>query len=424
MPIRITNLLSQSHPVAAHCPGPLSNHWHRFVDAVLAQPARKCACPEATILTWNSGETGKRPDKPCGVFERSLERLGIQPRVLGRGRANWRNLDKFALTADALDQIQTPFVIGGDSCDIVFFDDPQLVVDRFRQHFTCDLLFNATGSACWPPLPEFVNFQSSLPMASVMQGRHWINSGLFIGRTEFCRDYFRKLATEPAVMPYSESDQGVVMKTWPDWYPRVQIDYLSQVFQWFNEDRVVMRLERSAAARQTQLLKWLGRISGPITGAEVGVFDGYTSEVLLRERPDLKLWMVDSWKPYADASSLSQLDAAAFDRALATATWWTDFAMNRRFLLREASPRAADRFANDSLDFAFLDGSHLYEAVCADLFAWWPKVRTGGLLTGHDYGVYQDAKGAWGVRRAVDEFAERNHRPITLGADGTWCIEK
>ena len=66
----------------------------------------------------------------------------------------------------------------------------------------------------------------------------------------------------------------------------------------------------------------------------------------------------------------------------------------------------------------------MYDAVCADLAAWWPKIRPGGLLTGHDYDIYLDTTGEWGVRRAVDEFAEREHRKIELGFDETWCIEK
>ncbi len=424
MPVRITNTLFQSNPIAAHCPGPLSHHWHRFVESVMAQPERHCACPDATLVTWNSGERTTRPDKPCGVFEQSLKRLGIEPVVLGQGQTHWKNLDKFALIAERLEHIETEFVIGADSCDVVFFDDPQIAVDRFKRHYTCDLLFNATGSTCWPQLPEFVKFQSSLPMAAVAQGRHWINSGLFIGRTEFCRTYFRELSKLPAVMPYSESDQAIVMQTWPDWYPRVQADYLSLLFQWFNEERDVMRIERPIAQRQAQLLRWIGKLPGPITGAEVGVFHGHTSEALLRGRADLKLWMVDPWKPYAGSSTIGSQSTEAFEKALASATWWTDFARDRRFILREGSPQAANRFSNGSLDFVFIDGNHLYEAVCADLFVWWSKIRNGGLLTGHDYGTGRDAEGVWGVRRAVDEFAEQHQREVSLGPDGTWCIEK
>lgn len=421
MTVGITNRLFGTHPIAAHCPGPLHDDWRRFASAVMDQPARRCLCPDVTILTWNSGE---RPDKPCGVLERSLEKLGVPTLVLGRGTPNWKNIRKFAITAEALSQVKTPFVIGADSCDVVFFDNPQLAVDRFRSHFDCGLLFNATGSRCWPELPEFVRFESSLPMTTVAQQRHWLNSGLFIGRTEFCREYFQHLAKEPPVAGYEWSDQAVIKRTWPQWSPRVQLDYFSQMFQWFNEDRRVMVLQRPVAPRQTSLLSWLRRFSGPIVGAEVGVFDGHTSETLLRELPELRLWMVDPWTPYEGKSILGDMTPELLEKVRVGAMWWTEFARDRRFVLREASPRSASRFADASLDFAFIDGNHLYESVRADIAAWWPKVRPGGLLTGHDYGIYRDAEGLWGVRRAVDEFADQHRRQISLGADGTWCIEK
>jgi hypothetical protein len=61
------------------------------------------------------------------------------------------------------------------------------------------------------------------------------------------------------------------------------------------------------------------------------------------------------------------------------------------------SIRAATLFTNSSLDFVFIDANHSYEAVLSDLHAWWPKIRPGGLLAGHDYG--------WsGVAKAVYEF--------------------
>ncbi|MEK6257147.1 MAG: class I SAM-dependent methyltransferase [Planctomycetota bacterium] len=356
-------------------------------------------------------------------MERSLQILGLQTRVL-RGTDPWRNIKKLRLTAEALKEVRTPYVIGADSCDVIFLDNPQIAVDRFRQNFACDLLFNATGSRCWPELPEFVRFQSSLPMAAVAQQRHWINSGLFIGKTEFCREYFARLAEQVPVEGYEYCDQAIVMRTWPEWYPRVQADYLSQIFQWFNEDRTVMRVERRTDPRQTSLINWLRRLPMPIIGAEIGVFDGHTSEVLLRELPYLKLWMVDPWKPFKGESLFDEMNAEQFEAMYYAARWWTEFAHDRRFVLPEASPRAATRFADASLDFAFIDANHLYECVRADIAAWWPKVRPGGLLTGHDYGVYRDTTGEWGVRRAVDEFAQAIHREVTLGADGTWCVQK
>ncbi len=60
------------------------------------------------------------------------------------------------------------------------------------------------------------------------------------------------------------------------------------------------------------------------------------------------------------------------------------------------SLEAASRFPDESIDFVFIDANHDYEAVVADIRAWAPKLRAGGVLAGHDIG--------WsGVRRAIDE---------------------
>jgi hypothetical protein len=46
---------------------------------------------------------------------------------------------------------------------------------------------------------------------------------------------------------------------------------------------------------------------------------------------------------------------------------------------------ASQMFADGSLDAVFLDGSHEAAAVEADVRAWLPKVRPGGVLAGHDW---------------------------------------
>lgn len=50
-----------------------------------------------------------------------------------------------------------------------------------------------------------------------------------------------------------------------------------------------------------------------------------------------------------------------------------------------SSVRAARLLPDGGVDFCFIDGDHSYEGVTADLNAWWPKVRPGGTLAGHDY---------------------------------------
>lgn len=48
------------------------------------------------------------------------------------------------------------------------------------------------------------------------------------------------------------------------------------------------------------------------------------------------------------------------------------------------SLEAAQLFDDGSIDFIFLDGTHDYDSVKADLLAWKPKLKPGGLIAGDD----------------------------------------
>lgn len=405
-------------PLVVHCPGPLPEAWEFFTEAVRtsATPCRHHR-ESATFLTWNNG---LRPDKPNGLIEECFSRYGCEILVLGRGVMPWNNVDKLRMTADALVDAQTEYVVGLDSGDILIVDHPDEIVRRFRQHFTCDLIFNATGSACWPELPQYVMFERSIPSAFRSQGRCWLNAGAFVGRTDFCRRYFAEVA-KYAELNNAPEDQSAIKATWPQWYPQVQIDDQCLIFQWFNESRETLQILRDPVDRQRQLIEWLRDVHPLCWGAEVGVLDGYTSDILLQSFPKLNLWMIDRWEPFV-GSGLDFLDEDGFERLRRMTLWWTSHAPSRRFELRRESTVAANFFAENSLDFVFIDADHTYEAVKRDLLAWWPRVRPGGLVCGHDYGVYGDASGQWGVSRAVNEFALAQQTSIAIGLDGTWRL--
>ena len=79
---------------------------------------------------------------------------------------------------------------------------------------------------------------------------------------------------------------------------------------------------------------------------------------------------------------------------------------------------AAASVADGSLDLIYLDAGHMYTDASADIEAWWPKLRVGGLFTGDDYynGYVARAGYTFGVKDAVDEFAAaRNHRVYISG---------
>jgi hypothetical protein len=54
--------------------------------------------------------------------------------------------------------------------------------------------------------------------------------------------------------------------------------------------------------------------------------------------------------------------------------------------VRASSTDAANLYEDSSLDFVFIDAAHDYDNVTADIAAWFPKVKEGGVIGGHDWG--------------------------------------
>ena len=181
------------------------------------------------------------------------------------------------------------------------------------------------------------------------------------------------------------------------------------------------RSKQLVVDRANELLKRLPE--GEVRGAEVGVFSGRMSKLLL-ERPDLCLMMVDSWEgfgaAYGEKSDWhARLTQKQQDDYMKAAIRNTQFADNRRLVLRERSLDVAASCEPNSLDFVFLDADHSQEAVRADIAAWWPAVKGGGLLGGHDY-----CDEFPGVQIEVDDFARKHGLSVHTGADNTWFLKK
>jgi predicted O-methyltransferase YrrM len=151
---------------------------------------------------------------------------------------------------------------------------------------------------------------------------------------------------------------------------------------------------------------------GPKQGCEVGVWMGRTSAVLLRTFPDLVLHAVDPWDEGGDHDSMPKT-AEELREGKRVFLEVTEFAADRRIVHQMTSERASALMPDGSLDFCFIDADHQYAAVLLDVGLWWPKVRPGGVICGHDYGGVGDRTGKFGVCKAVNEFA--GHNNLTVG---------
>lgn len=143
-------------------------------------------------------------------------------------------------------------------------------------------------------------------------------------------------------------------------------------------------------------------------GAEVGVFDGYYSEILCREIPGLKLYSIDAWQAYSgygDHMNQKRL-TAAYEKAKER------LAPYNCELFQKFSVDAVNYFEDGSLDFVYIDANHGYQHVKEDIERWTPKVRKGGIVAGDDY--YMMRSGNLGVIKAIHEYVDEHGYELQL----------
>jgi hypothetical protein len=154
------------------------------------------------------------------------------------------------------------------------------------------------------------------------------------------------------------------------------------------------------SAHQRFPLLVMQELGNVLLGAEIGVAFGGMSLSLLQTLPSLSLLGVDPYVPYDDDDAMS-LPSAYMDALCEWTTRRVSTAHPGRWRLsRMTSLEAAASVPDGWLDFVFLDGDHRYDAITADIRAWMPKVRKGGLICGHDF-----TPGWPGVVQAVQEAA-------------------
>jgi hypothetical protein len=135
-------------------------------------------------------------------------------------------------------------------------------------------------------------------------------------------------------------------------------------------------------------------------GAEIGVCTGRYSRILLDTIPGVQLLGVDPYRPYKGYTDFRRVGTHNTNLNLAREA--TGDFPNYTLVLAFGN-EASEWIADESLDFIFIDGNHQYPDVKQDIEHWAPKVRKGGIVSGHDY--YNFASGRGGVVQAVDEYA-------------------
>ncbi|TES92947.1 MAG: class I SAM-dependent methyltransferase [Candidatus Cloacimonadota bacterium] len=133
-----------------------------------------------------------------------------------------------------------------------------------------------------------------------------------------------------------------------------------------------------------------------LVGAEIGIYRGANAGFYLKEL-DIKLVsLIDPYVGYGNYSPV-KVGLKHFEEAEKLAHEKLRNYERRIMWVKKKSSEAVKFIDDNSLDFIYIDGNHSHDSVAEDVTLYYPKLKMGGLLAGHDYDIET-------VRKAVDDF--------------------
>jgi len=142
---------------------------------------------------------------------------------------------------------------------------------------------------------------------------------------------------------------------------------------------------------------------GPnLRGVELGLYQANSFCTMLQVCTNVdELIGIDKWEPYVDNVGGGEMvrDQKQIEFIRNTAInfiYWSGCA-DRATILEVDTIEAAKRYEDGTMDFVFFDAHLSQQQLRNEMNAWYPKIKQGGLIIGHDYDKRE-------TRHAVLEF--------------------
>ncbi len=119
-------------------------------------------------------------------------------------------------------------------------------------------------------------------------------------------------------------------------------------------------------------------------GAEIGVDKaGFSNHILSKTKID-KYYCIDTWQDDFGSNYRPGYFDKDGNKRFNDAYEILKPYGNRVVMMQMTSGEACSK-VNDQLDFVYIDGDHSLFGIYDDLHYWTPKVRIGGIVSGHDF---------------------------------------
>lgn len=140
---------------------------------------------------------------------------------------------------------------------------------------------------------------------------------------------------------------------------------------------------------RNSLPEWFHELDFKV-GVEIGVAEGEYSEIICKANPQMKIYGVDPYEPYIAYMGGSYMGVLDYMLVHEAKDYYQQAQERLKHfpkysLIREFSMKALKKFEDNSLDFVYIDANHSDPYVTQDIEGWSKKVKTGGIVSGHDY---------------------------------------
>jgi predicted O-methyltransferase YrrM len=141
---------------------------------------------------------------------------------------------------------------------------------------------------------------------------------------------------------------------------------------------------------------------------ELGAYKGKSTLFIVTEinnrNRNIKFHTIDTFE--GDSGSNDEQEIEAY-RKVNVSKMFDEFSENTKHLKEHfnvivgKSDESSKFFEDNSVDVIFIDAGHSYDAVIRDIKSWLPKIKDGGIMSGHDYDSWA------GVNKAVNEIFDK-----------------
>ncbi len=159
--------------------------------------------------------------------------------------------------------------------------------------------------------------------------------------------------------------------------------------------------------------------------AEIGVGHGHNSYNILANLPVKKHYCIDPYLYYKD-HALGNQDIQDNNYLEAEKYLKGKFGDKVEFICKK-SEDACVLFPDNFFDILYIDGNHWLKYIKKDIDLYYPKIKHGGIIGGHDFcATYSKDIGNAEVCRAVIDFVDKHDLNDLLNGRHTdwWLIKK